>query len=108
MQRTLLLLLILDLAKPRFKKCCLLSNNTSVFARVQIKSGNVFLLLSGFISSFNLHFSKHMRELVEFYLTCSIVHNHVIDSLFSRQAQTTRVWQEILLGNKPGGMETFT
>ena len=42
-----------------------------------------------------------------FFLAASIVYIHVQESLFSRQAQTARVWQEILPDNKPGGMGTF-
>lgn len=94
---TLLWLRILEIPKARFKKCGLLfSNCNSVFARVEIKSGNVFLLLSSlFISSFNLHFPKKVFQNLEAHSrvsrillewTCSIVHIYVLESLFGRQA----------------------
>lgn len=94
---TLLWLRILEIPKARFKKCGLLfSNCNSVFARVEIKSGNVFLLLSSlFISSFNLHFPKKLFQNLEAHSrvsrillewTCSIVHIYVLESLFGRQA----------------------
>lgn len=117
-QRTLLLLCILELPKARLKKCGLLfSNYISVFARVQIKSGNVFLPASLFLllicifqkkSYFKI--SKHMRELVEFYWSddrLNLFNSSYLGTIKpfrSASTQTTRrVWQEILLDNKPVG-----
>lgn len=88
-----------------------------MFARVQIKSGNVFLPASLFLllicifqkkSYFKI--SKHMRELVEFYWSddrLNLFNSSYLGTIKpfrSASTQTTRrVWQEILLDNKPVG-----
>ena len=58
---------LLELPLARFKKYHLLfSNYTSVFVRVQIKSGNVLLLLSSlFISSFNCPHERDQKVRIQ-------------------------------------------